>query len=106
MAERVLIVEDDREVREAVADYLTSHGYTCSQAPDGKAMRAAIAEAAPDLVLLDLRLPGEDGLSLARWLRGNHQVAIIMVTAAGGGVGPGGRLQGGGGEYLAQPLDL
>jgi two-component system phosphate regulon response regulator OmpR len=76
MPERVLIVEDDREVREAVADYLDSHGFSCVQAGDGKAMRAALAEAVPDLVLLDLRLPGEDGLSLARWLRDNHEVAI------------------------------
>jgi two-component system, OmpR family, response regulator len=106
MPERVLIVEDDREVREAVADYLASHGYTCSQAPDGKAMRAAIAEAVPDLVLLDLRLPGEDGLSLARWLRGNHQVAIIMVTAAGDVVDRVVGLEVGADDYLAKPFDL
>jgi len=82
-AAKVLIVEDDREIREAVADYLDGHGYACAQAGDGKAMRAALAESVPDLVLLDLRLPGEDGLTLARWLRDNHEVAIIMVTAAG-----------------------
>ena len=106
MPERVLIVEDDREVRESVADYLASHGYACSQAPDGKAMRAAIAEAAPDLVLLDLRLPGEDGLSLARWLRGNHPVAIIMVTAAGDVVDRVVGLEVGADDYLAKPFDM
>jgi two-component system OmpR family response regulator len=106
MAERVLIVEDDREVREAVADYLASHGYACAQAGDGKAMRAALAEAMPDVVLLDLRLPGEDGLSLARWLRDNHQVAIIMVTAAGDVVDRVVGLEVGADDYLAKPFDL
>jgi two-component system phosphate regulon response regulator OmpR len=106
MPERVLIVEDDREVREAVADYLASHGYDCAQAADGKAMRAALAEGAPDLVLLDLRLPGEDGLSLARWLRDNHSVAIIMVTAAGDVVDRVVGLEVGADDYLGKPFDL
>jgi len=106
MPERVLIVEDDREVREAVADYLASHGYTCAQAADGKAMRAAIADSVPELVLLDLRLPGEDGLSLARWLRDNHEVAIIMVTAAGDVVDRVVGLEVGADDYLGKPFDL
>jgi DNA-binding response OmpR family regulator len=106
MPERILIVEDDREIRESVCDYLSGHGYACSQAGDGKAMRAAIGEAAPDLVLLDLRLPGEDGLSLARWLRDNHDVAIIMVTAAGEVVDRVVGLEVGADDYLAKPFDL
>ena len=103
---RILIVEDDREIRESVADYLSGHGYDCAQAADGKAMRAAIAEAAPELVLLDLRLPGEDGLTLARWLRENHEVAIIMVTAAGEVVDRVVGLEVGADDYLAKPFDL
>jgi two-component system phosphate regulon response regulator OmpR len=110
MPERVLIVEDDREVREAMADYLASHGYACAQAADGKAMRAALAastpDLAPDLVLLDLRLPGEDGLSLARWLRDNHDLAIIMVTAAGDVVDRVVGLEVGADDYLGKPFDL
>src|SRR5262245_52499510 len=106
MPERVLIVEDDREIRESVCDYLTSHGYACAQAADGKAMRASLAEAMPDLVLLDLRLPGEDGLSLARWLRDNHAVAIIMVTAAGDVVDRVVGLEVGADDYLGKPFDL
>jgi len=106
MPERVLIVEDDREVREAVADYLASHGYACAQAADGEAMRAALGEALPDLVLLDLRLPGEDGLSLARWLRDRHDLAIIMVTAAGDVVDRVVGLEVGADDYLAKPFDL
>jgi len=106
MPERILIVEDDREIREAVCDYLSGHGYACAQAGDGKAMRAAIAEGAPDLVLLDLRLPGEDGLSLARWLRDNHDIAIIMVTGAGEVVDRVVGLEVGADDYLAKPFDL
>jgi len=106
MPERVLIVEDDREVREAVADYLASHGYACAQAGDGKAMRAALAESLPDLVLLDLRLPGEDGLTLARWLRDNHEVAIIMVTGAGDVVDRVVGLEVGADDYLGKPFDF
>jgi two-component system, OmpR family, response regulator len=106
MPERVLIVEDDREIRESVADYLESHGYACAQAGDGKAMRAALVEVVPDLVLLDLRLPGEDGLSLARWLRDNHPVAIIMVTAAGDVVDRVVGLEVGADDYLGKPFDL
>jgi two-component system phosphate regulon response regulator OmpR len=106
MPERVLIVEDDREVREAVADYLASHGYACAQAGDGKAMRAALTESVPDLVLLDLRLPGEDGLTLARWLRDNHEVAIIMVTAAGDVVDRVVGLEVGADDYLGKPFDF
>jgi two-component system phosphate regulon response regulator OmpR len=105
-AQRILIVEDDREIRESVADYLGGHGYACSQAPDGKAMRAAIAQGVPDLVLLDLRLPGEDGLSLARWLRDNHEVAIIMVTGAGDVVDRVVGLEVGADDYLGKPFDL
>ncbi len=66
---RVLIVEDDRQVRETVADYLEAQGYEVEQAEDGAAMRKVLAGHVPDLVLLDVKLPGEDGLALARWLR-------------------------------------
>ena len=105
-AQRILIVEDDREIRESVADYLGGHGYACSQAPDGKAMRIELERELPDLVLLDLRLPGEDGLTLARWLRDNHEVAIIMVTAAGDVVDRVVGLEVGADDYLGKPFDL
>ena len=103
---RVLIVEDDRQVRETVADYLASHGYEVAQAGDGAAMRKALAAAAPDLVLLDVRLPGEDGLQLARWLRERHEVAIIMVTAAGEVIDRVVGLEVGADDYIGKPFDL
>ena len=103
---RVLIVEDDRQVRETVADYLQSHGYDVVQAGDGAAMRAALRSQVPELVLLDVRLPGEDGLALARWLREHHEVAIIMVTAAGEVIDRVVGLEVGADDYIGKPFDL
>ena len=103
---RVLIVEDDRQVRETVADYLESQGYGVAHAGDGQAMRKALAEQLPDVVLLDIRLPGEDGLALARWLRERHDVAIIMVTAADGVIDRVVGLEVGADDYIAKPFDL
>jgi len=106
MAQRVLIVDDDAEIRQTTGEYLSGHGYEVTLAGDGAQMRAAFAAAAPQLVLLDLNLPGEDGLSLTRWLRGNHDVAIIMVTGAGEVVDRVVGLEVGADDYLAKPFDL
>lgn len=103
---RVLIVEDDRQVRETVADYLATHGFEVAQAADGAAMRKALAAELPDLVLLDVRLPGEDGLALARWLRERHDVAIIMLTAAGEVIDRVVGLEVGADDYIGKPFDL
>jgi two-component system phosphate regulon response regulator OmpR len=103
--ERILIVDDDRDVRESMGEYLQGHGYEVALAADGTQMRAALAVAAPDVVLLDLKLPGEDGLALARWLRAEHDVGIIMVTAAGEVVDRVVGLEVGADDYLAKPFD-
>jgi DNA-binding response OmpR family regulator len=104
-AERILIVDDDRQVRESIGEYLQEHGYEVALAEGGEAMRRALASGAPDVVLLDLNRPGEDGLSLARWLRANHDVAIIMVTGAGEVVDRVIGLEVGADDYLAKPFD-
>jgi two-component system phosphate regulon response regulator OmpR len=104
-AERILIVDDDRDVRESMGEYLEGHGYEVTLADNGEAMRRALAAAVPDVVLLDLNLPGEDGLSLARWLRENHDLAIIMVTAAGEVVDRVVGLEVGADDYLGKPFD-
>jgi two-component system phosphate regulon response regulator OmpR len=103
---RILIVDDDEATRESTAEYLAGNGFRTSVAADGTQMRAAIAAELPAVVLLDLNLPGEDGLSLARWLRGNHDVAIIMVTGAGAVVDRVVGLEVGADDYLAKPFDL
>src|SRR3954465_14183399 len=79
---RVLIVEDDTSVREMLAEYLGTHGYEVAQVDHGTAMREAVEKTLPDVVLLDVNLPGEDGFTLARFLRERYDVGIIMVTAA------------------------
>jgi DNA-binding response OmpR family regulator len=105
-AARVLIVEDDRQVRETVAEYLGGHGYEVIEAADGAAMRQALKAGVPELVLLDVRLPGEDGLALAGWLRERHDVAIIMVTAAGEVIDRVVGLEVGADDYIGKPFDL
>jgi two-component system, OmpR family, response regulator len=102
---RVLIVDDDRAVREMLAEYLSGHGYEVAKADGGGAMRAALEQSLPDMVLLDLRLPGEDGLALARYLRERFDVGIIMITAAGETVDRVIGLEMGADDYVAKPFD-
>ena len=102
---RVLIVEDDPAIREMVAEYLGAQGYDVHQAKGGSDMRAAIEANLPDVVLLDVRLPGEDGLTLARYLRERYDVGIIMVTAAGSVVDRVVGLEVGADDYVTKPFD-
>lgn len=104
-AASILIVEDDAAVREMIAEYLEGHGYAIAQAESGDAMRQALAARVPDVVLLDVNLGGEDGLSLARYLREHHDLGIIMVTAAGDVVDRVVGLEVGADDYLAKPFD-
>ena len=102
---KILIVDDDRDVREMLAEYLSTHGYAVAQADDGVAMRGELARAVPDVVLLDLALPGEDGLTLARYLREQYDLGIIMVTGAGDLVDRIVGLEMGADDYIAKPFD-
>ncbi len=101
----VLIVDDEGDVRRMLGEYLSSHGYEVTEADCGPAMRAALARSVPDVVLLDLKLPGEDGLSLARWLRERYDVGIVMVTGAGEVVDRVVGLEVGADDYIAKPFD-
>jgi two-component system phosphate regulon response regulator OmpR len=105
MATRVLVVDDDPAIRQMLAEYLSSHGYEVAQAASGAAMRVELERAAPAVVLLDVGLPGEDGLTLARYLRERHDVGIIMVTGAGDGVDRVAGLEVGADDYIAKPFD-
>lgn len=101
----VLVVDDDPDVRDLLTDYLGEHGYDVRVADSSEAMRTCLAEQVPDVVLLDVGLPGEDGLSLARFLREKHDIGVIMVSGAGQTVDRIVGLEVGADDYLAKPFD-
>ena len=80
---RVLVVDDDPALRDLLAEYLSANGLEVESVGDGTAMRQAIERHMPDAIVLDLMLPGEDGLSLARELRTHSDVGILMLSARG-----------------------
>jgi two-component system response regulator ResD len=79
----VLVVDDEPIVREVVVRYLAREGHRTLEAADGDAARAQIEQADPDLVVLDVMLPGMDGLDLCRWIRSSSELPVIMLTARG-----------------------
>ncbi len=100
----ILIVDDHREMRDLVSRALGKEGFRVSTAADGKAMRKVLADANIDLILLDLMLPGEDGLSLCRALRAQSNIPIIMLTAKGDEVDRVIGLEMGADDYLPKPF--
>jgi two-component system phosphate regulon response regulator OmpR len=102
----ILVVDDEPDIRETLQDYLELHGYRVTQAEGGEALRAAIDENEIDLVLLDINMPGEDGLSLARFLREQTSIPVVMLTAAGEVVDRIVGLEMGADDYLVKPVDL
>lgn len=101
---RILIVDDDTELRELVTDYLNSSGFQAEGVGDGEALRTALNMRGVDLVILDLMMPGEDGLSLLRWLREHHGPPVIVVSARGDEVDRVVGLELGADDYLAKPF--
>ncbi|MGC8807282.1 MAG: response regulator [Thiomonas sp.] len=101
---RILVVDDDPELRDMLRDYLTGNGYTVDLAAHGDAMRERLAQAAPQAVILDLMLPGEDGLSLARALRRTSDVPILMLSARGEEIDRVIGLEVGADDYLPKPF--
>ena len=103
-APHILIVDDHREIRDLVSRALTKEGFRVSTAADGRAMQKVLADGRIDLILLDLMLPGEDGLSLCRTLRAESNVPIIMLTAKGEEVDRVIGLEMGADDYLSKPF--
>lgn len=102
--QHILIVDDDSALRELVTDYLSMSGFLVHAAGDGQAMRSVLHEYKVDLVVMDLMLPGEDGLSLLRWLREQHGPPVIIVSARGDEVDRVVGLEMGADDYLAKPF--
>ena len=103
-APHILIVDDHREIRGLVSRALAKEGFRVSSAADGRAMRKVLADSRIDLILLDLMLPGEDGLSLCRMLRAKSNIPIIMLTAKGDEVDRVIGLEMGADDYLPKPF--
>jgi two-component system phosphate regulon response regulator OmpR len=102
---RVLLVDDDPAIRAMLLEYLSTHGLEVATADCGAAMIEALARAVPDVVLLDLRMPGEDGLTLLRYLRQHHVVGVLIVTGAGEVVDRVVGLEMGADDYIAKPFE-
>jgi two-component system OmpR family response regulator len=103
-ASHILVVDDDREIRTLLARFLVKHGLRVSTAKDGPEMMKFIEGAAVDLVVLDLMLPGEDGLSLCRRLRATSTLPVIMLTAMGDDTDRIVGLEMGADDYLPKPF--
>ena len=101
---RVLVVDDDPALRELLADYLGASGFVVDTAGDGMQMRERMAQAQPDVLVLDLMLPGEDGLSLARDLRRSSTLPILMLSARGEEIDRVVGLEVGADGYLPKPF--
>ena len=102
---RLLIVDDDAEIRGLSASFLQSHGFAVDVAEDGTAMRVALARAAYDLIVLDVMMPGEDGLSILRSLDRRTAPPVIMVSVFGEAVDRIVGLEVGADDYVAKPAD-
>jgi len=102
--DQILVVDDDAEIRSLLCDYLRKNGYRAAAVADGKAMRAARARAKYDLIVLDVMLPGEDGLTLCRQLRTETDTPVIMLTARGEETDRIVGLEMGADDYLPKPF--
>jgi len=103
-AERVLVVDDDPELRKLLSDYLTDVGFSVDLAGDGEQMRRAMARQMPHAIVLDLMLPGTDGLALTREVRLSSSVPILMLSARGEEIDRIVGLEVGADDYLAKPF--
>jgi two-component system OmpR family response regulator len=103
--DHVLVVDDDLEIRSLLRDYLQKNGYRVTAVADGKGMWAALEQAHADVIVLDLMLPGDDGLTLCRNLRARSDVPVLMLTARGEETDRIVGLEMGADDYLAKPFN-
>ncbi|MEM7746385.1 MAG: response regulator [Paracoccaceae bacterium] len=102
----ILICDDEPVLREMVRDYLTGRGFGVAEAGSAQEMRGYLEDAHPDVIILDINMPGEDGLSALRTLRVDCDVPVIMLTAADEVIDRVVGLEMGADDYLGKPVDL
>jgi DNA-binding response OmpR family regulator len=105
-SQHIIIVDDEAPAREMVGDYLRMHGFAVTLCDGGGSLRKAIADGTPDLVVLDLNMPEEDGLSIIRDLKARTNVPIIMLTATASPIDRVVGLELGADDYIAKPCEL
>ena len=105
-ARHIVVVDDDARLRKRLSAYLEGEGYRVTAADGGESLRRVMAESPADLVILDLMMPGEDGLSLTHFLRETSSVGIIILTGKGESVDRVVGLEVGADDYVAKPFEL
>lgn len=101
---RILVVDDDQEIRELLDEYLSKMGYTVVLASEGEEMKQRLLEGEPDLILLDVMMPGEDGFTLCQYVRKTSNVPIMMLTAVSEETDQIVGLELGADDYVAKPF--
>ncbi len=101
----ILVVDDDRQIRELLGQVLEQYGFATRLVSDGRELRAALAQAPAELIVLDLMLPGDDGLALCRELRTRGNIPVIMLTARGEPIDRIVGLEVGADDYVSKPFD-
>ncbi|MEM1428293.1 MAG: response regulator [Pseudomonadota bacterium] len=102
----ILICDDEPDLREMLQEYLEKRGFAVRLAANGDELEAQIEEAEPDLILLDINMPGRDGLTMLRTLRATKETAVVMLTASGETIDKIVGLEMGADDYLGKPVDL
>ena len=105
MGNRVLIIDDDEKLRTLLGEYLKDHGFHATCLPDGENVEGALAQDPPDLVILDIMLPGKDGLEVLKEIRKDHGLPVIMLTARGDDTDRIVGLELGADDYLPKPFN-
>ncbi len=105
-AQHIIVVDDEAAARDMIGDYLRMHGFSVSQCDGGKSLRNELAKEPADLIVLDLNMPEEDGLSIIRDLKRTSNVSIIMLTATASPIDRVVGLELGADDYLAKPCEL
>jgi two-component system phosphate regulon response regulator OmpR len=105
-SQKILVCDDETDLREMLQEYLQKRGFAVRLAGDADQLRESIEEELPDLIILDINMPGEDGLSALRRLRSQSEIPVVMLTAAGETIDKIVGLEMGADDYLGKPVDL